>query len=140
MFDVFEFPVNVLVGETCNITSSPSATSSVPPLVKQFWTSMTSRADLSPVTMTTLHATMLTKVAKSCISGDQSKAITNELVGVLDHDSAWANEMTFVMKHAPGAVSLARPADKKSRALPLTGIRMLHSTAFIDMVNIRTNF
>ena len=49
--------------------------------------------------------------------------------GVLGHDSAllgypvpgttWAKEMIFVMKHAPGVGSIARPIDQQSSALPL---------------------
>ena len=43
---------------------------------------------------------------------------------VLSHDSvrlywAGANEMNFVMNHAPGAGSIARPVDQQSSALPL---------------------
>ena len=37
---------------------------------------------------------------------------------VKEHDSAWANEMNFVMNHAPGAGSLARPVDQQSSAVP----------------------
>ena len=49
--------------------------------------------------------------------------------GALGHDSAlygytgpgttWAHEMNFVMNHAPGALSLARPIDQQSGALSL---------------------
>ena len=49
--------------------------------------------------------------------------------GVLGHSSAWqgytgpgttcANEMNYVMNHAPGAGSLARPVDLQSSVLPL---------------------
>ena len=49
--------------------------------------------------------------------------------GVLALDSAlysytgmgitWANEMKFVMSHAPGVESIAGPVDLQSRALPL---------------------
>ena len=31
----------------------------------------------------------------------------------------WANEMTFIMSHAPGAGSIAQPVDQQSSALPL---------------------
>ena len=44
---------------------------------------------------------------------------SNEMIGVLGHDSAlsgytgpdktWADDMNFVMHHAPGAGSIARP-------------------------------
>ena len=53
----------------------------------------------------------------------------NKLIGVLGHDSAlwaytgpetnWANDINFVMNHAPGAGSIARPVDQQSNALPL---------------------
>ena len=43
--------------------------------------------------------------------------------GVSGHDSAnnnyWANEMNFVMNHAPSAGSIARLVDQQSNALPL---------------------
>ena len=52
-----------------------------------------------------------------------------EMIGVLVHDSTlygytgpgttWASEMNFVMNHAPGTGSIARPVDQQSRALPL---------------------
>ena len=52
-----------------------------------------------------------------------------EMVGVLGHNSAlkgytgpgttWADEMNFVLNHAPGAGSLARPVHQQSSALPL---------------------
>ena len=51
------------------------------------------------------------------------------MIGVLGHDSVlirlywqgttWANEITFVMIHAPGTGSIDRPVDKQSSALPL---------------------
>ena len=49
--------------------------------------------------------------------------------GILGHDFAllrlywgratWANEMNFVMNHAPGAGSIVRPVDQQSSVLPL---------------------
>ena len=49
--------------------------------------------------------------------------------GVLGHDSVlirlywagatWGNEVNFVMNHAPGAGSIARPVDQQSSDLPL---------------------
>ena len=51
------------------------------------------------------------------------------MIGVLGHDSAlvrlyWvgatgANEMNFVIKHAPGAGSIARPVGQQYNALQL---------------------
>ena len=53
----------------------------------------------------------------------------NEMIGVLDHDSAlksytgtgttWAIEVNFVMNHAPGADSIDRPVDQQSSMLQL---------------------
>ena len=55
--------------------------------------------------------------------------MTNEMNAILGINSAlqiytclgtiWANEMNFVMNHAPGAGSIARPVDQQSSALPL---------------------
>ena len=33
--------------------------------------------------------------------------------------TTWANELNFVLNHAPGAGSIARPVDQQSSALPL---------------------
>ena len=51
------------------------------------------------------------------------------MIDVIGHDSAlqgyaglgisWANEMNFVINHAPGAGSLAQPVGPQSSALPL---------------------
>ena len=59
---------------------------------------------------------------------NQRNEAMNE-IGVLGHDSVsqgytgqdttWANEINFVMNHAPGAGSIARPVDQHSSALPL---------------------
>ena len=53
----------------------------------------------------------------------------DEMNGVQGHDSAlqgytgprtaWANEINFVMSHAPGAGSIAQPVDLQSSVLPL---------------------
>ena len=40
-------------------------------------------------------------------------------VGYVRLRTTWANEMNFVMNHAPRAGSIARPVDQKSNALPL---------------------
>ena len=35
-------------------------------------------------------------------------------------ETTWANEMNFLLDHAPGAGSIARPVDKQSNTLPLS--------------------
>ena len=67
-----------------------------------------------------------------CVREREKKGYNNEegeMNGVLDHDSAlsgytgpgttWANEMNFVINHAPGAGSIARPFDQHSSALQM---------------------
>ena len=63
-------------------------------------------------------------------AGDTIKQHRNKMNGVINHDSVlqgytelgttWANEMNFVMNHAPGAGLLARPVDQQSSALTLS--------------------
>ena len=58
-----------------------------------------------------------------------SEAVFYFMIGVLGHDSAlkgytgpgktWANEMKFVMNHAPGGGSIARHVGQQSSVLPL---------------------
>ena len=40
-------------------------------------------------------------------------------LGYTGTETTWANEMNFIMNHAPGAGSLARPVGKQSSTLPL---------------------
>ena len=42
------------------------------------------------------------------------------LEGYTAPETTWANEMNFIMNHAPGAGSIARPVDQQSSALPLS--------------------
>ena len=41
------------------------------------------------------------------------------LEGYTGPGTTWDDEMNFVMNHAPGAGSIARPVDQQSSALPL---------------------
>ena len=49
--------------------------------------------------------------------------------------TTWANEMNFVMKHAPGAGSIAQPVDKQSSELPLYH-RCLLRNQYIQSIHI----
>ena len=68
-----------------------------------------------------------------------------QLNGILGHDSAlygytgpgttWVNEMSFVMKHAPSAGSIARPIDQQSSTLPLCQGRPLQPGPMRWLIN-----
>ena len=59
---------------------------------------------------------------KTATCNEYNQSELNEMIGVLDHDSAlygytgpwatWANEMDFVVNHAPGAWSIAWSIDR----------------------------
>ena len=68
------------------------------------------------------------------------------MIGVLGHDSAlqgyaspettWANEMNFVVIHAPDAGSIAQPVDLQSNVLPLNSTLLLGSID--NIINLMT--
>ena len=71
---------------------------------------------------------------------------TNEMNDALGNDSVlegktgpettWVNEMTFVMNHAPGTGSIARPVGQQSSALPHCYGASLNTIEHIDACNL----